>query len=63
MDGGYGATNLEIALVQSGYRAAITEASEELERLLDIEDENRDSTMDVYDLKGWLDAKLKEKIS
>ena len=33
----------------------------ELERLLDLPDEDRDSTMDVDELKRWLDDKLKEQ--
>lgn len=48
------------AAFQAGYRAAITEASEELERLMDIQDDHRDSTMDIYDLKRWLGDKGKE---
>ncbi len=48
-------------LVQAGYRAGLEEVTEELERLLDLPDEVRDSAMDIYDLKRWLDAKLKEQ--
>lgn len=46
---------------QAGYVAAITEVSQELERLLDLQDVGRDSTMDIYDLKRWLNVKLKEQ--
>lgn len=46
---------------QAGYRAGLEEVTEELERLLDLPDEVRDSTMDVYDLKRWIDFKLKEQ--
>lgn len=60
VDDDYGDMGVEMVLVREAYRAAITEASEELERLLDLPDEVRDSTMDIYDLKRWLDAKLKE---
>lgn len=33
----------------------------ELERLRDLPDEDRDSTMDVSELKRWLDDTLKEQ--
>lgn len=49
------------AAFQSGYRAGLEEVMVELERLLDLPDEDRDSTMDVYELKRWLDDKLKEQ--
>lgn len=49
------------AAFQSGCRAGLEEVMVELERLLDLPDEDRDSTMDVYELKRWLDDKLKEQ--
>lgn len=49
------------AAFQAGYRAGLKEVTVELERLLDIQDDHRDSTTDIYDLKRWLDVKLKEQ--
>lgn len=49
------------AAFQSGDRAGLEEVMVELERLLDLPDEDRDSTMDVSELKRWLDDKLKEQ--
>lgn len=48
-------------MVKAGYRAGLEEATVELERLLDLPDDIRTSTMDIYDLKRWLYAKLKEQ--
>lgn len=40
--------------------ATLEEVSVELERLIAIEDDQRDNTMDLYDLKDWLDQQIKE---
>jgi hypothetical protein len=61
VDADYGDMSVEITLVQAGCRAGLEEVMVELERLLDLPDEDRDSTMDVYELKRWLDDKLKEQ--
>lgn len=40
--------------------ATLEEVQRELERLIAIEDDRRDNTMDLYDLKGWLDRQIAE---
>jgi hypothetical protein len=61
VDGGYGATSMEIALVKAGYRTAMEKVREEMDRLHDIDDDDRGHVHDWYDLKKWLEQQVKKE--
>ena len=59
VDGGYGATDLQIRLVKAGYQAAMEETRKKITELED----NYDDANSVYFLWRWLDEQVKKEVS